>query len=80
MPGISIHVVDIAHGVTCEGMEVALFHVDASGGVKLISQGKIDHRGLLDGDVKVHRSLLNVALNENRRLELSASVRANHDI
>ena len=48
MPGISIHVVDIARGVLCEGMGVALYRLDAGGNLKLISQGMIAHSGLLE--------------------------------
>jgi len=48
MPGISIHVVDIAHGVMCDGMEVTLYRAEAGGGLTLIAQGRIGHNGLLE--------------------------------
>jgi 5-hydroxyisourate hydrolase len=48
MPGISIHVVDVSRGVLCDGMEIALYSLDASGAQKLIAQGKIGRSGLLE--------------------------------
>jgi len=48
VPGISIHVVDVSRGLLCEGMEVALYSLDASGAQKLIAQGRIGRSGLLE--------------------------------
>jgi 5-hydroxyisourate hydrolase len=48
VPGISIHVVDVSRGVLCDGMEVALYALDAVGGQKLIAEGKIGRSGLLE--------------------------------
>ena len=48
MPGISIHVVDVSRGVLCDGMEIALYALDAGGGQKLIAEGKIGRSGLLE--------------------------------
>jgi 5-hydroxyisourate hydrolase len=48
VPGISIHVVDVSRGLLCDGMEVALYALDASGGQKLIAQGRIGRSGLLE--------------------------------
>jgi len=48
MPGISIHVVDVARGVLCEGMAVAVYAVDALGKETPIASGKIAHNGVLE--------------------------------
>ncbi|MCX7312865.1 MAG: hydroxyisourate hydrolase [Hyphomicrobiales bacterium] len=48
MPGISIHVVDVARGLLCEGMSVALYSLDASGAQTPIAQGRIGRSGLLE--------------------------------
>jgi 5-hydroxyisourate hydrolase len=48
VPGISIHVVDVSRGVLCDGMDVALYALDAGGGQKLIAQGRVGRNGLLE--------------------------------
>jgi 5-hydroxyisourate hydrolase len=48
MPGISIHVVDVARGLVGEGMDVALYQLDSGGEQKLIAQGRIGRSGLLE--------------------------------
>ena len=48
MPGISIHAVDVSRGLLCEGMEIALFALDAAGGQTSIAQGRIGRSGLLE--------------------------------
>lgn len=48
MPGISIHAIDVARGVPCEGMEVALYSLDWSGAARLIARGTLSHAGLLE--------------------------------
>lgn len=51
MPGISIHVVDVSRGLLCEGMDVALYALNAGGAQKLIAQGTISRGGLLENPV-----------------------------
>ena len=48
MPGISIHAVDVSRGLLCEGMEIALFALDAAGAQTAIAQGRIGRSGLLE--------------------------------
>lgn len=45
MPGISIHVVDVARGVPASGLRVELVRLDVS--ELMIAAGRIDARGLL---------------------------------
>jgi 5-hydroxyisourate hydrolase len=46
LPGISIHVVDVSRGLLADGMEVALYTLEA-GAAKLIAKGAIGRSGLL---------------------------------
>ena len=48
MPGVSIHVVDVARGVVATGMEVELHAVDAGGKLKLIAKGRVGANGLVN--------------------------------
>jgi hypothetical protein len=48
MPGVSIHVVDVARGVVAAGMEVELHAVDAGGKLKLIAKGRVGQNGLVN--------------------------------
>ena len=48
MPGVSIHVVDVARGVVATGMEVELHAIDVGGKLKLIAKGRVGANGLLD--------------------------------
>jgi len=48
MPGVSIHVVDVARGVVAAGMEVELHAVDAAGRLALIAKGRVGANGLLN--------------------------------
>src|SRR5258708_18606817 len=49
MPGVSVHVVDVARGVVATGMEVELHAIDAGGRLALIAKGRVGANGLLDG-------------------------------
>jgi 5-hydroxyisourate hydrolase len=51
VPGISIHAVDVSRGVLCDGMEVALYALDAGGEQTLIAHGRIGRSGLLEAPV-----------------------------
>jgi 5-hydroxyisourate hydrolase len=48
MPGISIHVVDVARGVVAVGMPVAVFQIHAAEGRQAIGEGAISASGTLD--------------------------------
>ena len=48
MPGISIHVVDVSHGVVARGMRVSLSSVDTNEVEALICAGQIATSGLLE--------------------------------
>src|SRR5258708_30638460 len=48
MPGVSVHVVDVARGVVATGMEVELHAIDAGGRLALIAKGRVGANGLLD--------------------------------
>ena len=48
MPGVSIHVVDVARGVVATGMEVELHAIDAGGQLKLIAKGRVGPNGLVN--------------------------------
>ena len=48
MPGVSIHVVDVAHGVIAAGLEIALFAVKPDAPPQLIAQGRAGANGLLE--------------------------------
>jgi 5-hydroxyisourate hydrolase len=48
MPGVSIHVVDVAHGVIAAGMEIALFALGKDASPQLIAQGRAAANGLLE--------------------------------
>ena len=48
MPGVSIHVVDVARGVVATGMEVELHAVDAGGKLELVAKGSVGANGLLN--------------------------------
>jgi 5-hydroxyisourate hydrolase len=47
MPGISVHVVDIARGVVASGMRVELFAVSRDSSLRLIASGSISKTGVL---------------------------------
>jgi 5-hydroxyisourate hydrolase len=46
MPGVSIHVVDVARGIPAAGMAVAFYAV-GKGAARLVAQGTTDGKGLL---------------------------------
>ncbi len=48
MPGVSVHVVDVARGVVATGMEVELHAIDAGGRLALIAKGRVGANGLLN--------------------------------
>ena len=48
MPGVSIHVVDVARGVVATGMEVELHAIDAGGKLELVAKGRVGANGLLN--------------------------------
>ena len=48
MPGVSIHVVDVARGVVATWMEVELHAIDAGGQLKLIAKGRVGPNGLVN--------------------------------
>lgn len=47
MPGISIHVVDISHGVVAAGMRVELLAIGAGGKPEPIAAGRLTPTGVL---------------------------------
>jgi 5-hydroxyisourate hydrolase len=51
MPGISIHVVDVARGLLCQGMDVAIFALGSDGSETLVASGRIGRSGLLESPV-----------------------------
>jgi 5-hydroxyisourate hydrolase len=48
VPGVSIHVVDVARGVVATGMEVELHAIDAGGKLELVAKGRVGANGLLN--------------------------------
>src|SRR5262249_23182548 len=48
MPGVSIHVVDVARGTVAAGMRAELFAVAADGTRRLIARGALSPKGTLD--------------------------------
>lgn len=47
MPGISIHVVDVAHGTIAAGLEIVLFAL-RNGSPQLVAEGRAAANGLLE--------------------------------
>jgi 5-hydroxyisourate hydrolase len=50
MPGISIHVVDVSHGVVASGMKVELYAVGGGGDCRLVASGILSRTGVLADD------------------------------
>lgn len=48
MPGVSIHVVDVSHGIVARGMRVSLSAVSSDGTETLICAGAVAASGLLE--------------------------------
>ena len=46
MPGLSIHVVDVARGKPAAGMKIEIFHLD-----RLIAEGRLNQAGALDDPI-----------------------------
>jgi 5-hydroxyisourate hydrolase len=48
MPGVSIHIVDVARGRVAEGMRVALYALGDDDQARLVAEGQTSRRGLFE--------------------------------